>query len=143
MINHKDEDGTNNRLNNLEWCTHLYNMNYGTAKERMREKKVGRTQTEEHNKKIAAAMRKYHETSPVRRSVYCLETDTVYESISEAARELGINESVIRMSCERETQKGRKYTFRYFCPNCGAYMRLTAEELTTGHLHLGEVKNGD
>ena len=29
-VNHKDEDATNNVVTNLEWCTHSYNMNYGT-----------------------------------------------------------------------------------------------------------------
>lgn len=33
-INHKDEDKTNNNVENLEWCTHKYNLNYGTAIER-------------------------------------------------------------------------------------------------------------
>lgn len=28
-INHKDENKLNNNVNNLEWCTHKYNMNYG------------------------------------------------------------------------------------------------------------------
>lgn len=31
-INHKDENKTNNNVNNLEWCTHIYNLNYGTRK---------------------------------------------------------------------------------------------------------------
>ena len=39
FVNHKDEDGTNNHLSNLEWCTREYNVNYGTAKER-RAKKI-------------------------------------------------------------------------------------------------------
>jgi len=30
VINHKDEDKTNNVSSNLEWCDTLYNMNYGT-----------------------------------------------------------------------------------------------------------------
>jgi len=34
IINHKDEDPTNNHLSNLEWCDHRYNNNYGTARER-------------------------------------------------------------------------------------------------------------
>ncbi len=28
-VNHRDEDKTNNSVDNLEWCTHEYNMNYG------------------------------------------------------------------------------------------------------------------
>jgi hypothetical protein len=29
QINHKDENPSNNRVENLEWCTAKYNMNYG------------------------------------------------------------------------------------------------------------------
>ena len=34
-INHKDENKTNNRVDNLEWCTHEYNTKHGTRIERM------------------------------------------------------------------------------------------------------------
>lgn len=30
QVNHKDEDKTNNRADNLEWCDARYNINYGT-----------------------------------------------------------------------------------------------------------------
>ena len=42
-INHKDENKLNNTVENLEWCTHKYNMNYGTLQERKSEKLKQRT----------------------------------------------------------------------------------------------------
>lgn len=41
-INHKDEDKTNNRIDNLEWCTHKYNMNYGTTREKISKGNIGK-----------------------------------------------------------------------------------------------------
>lgn len=34
-VNHKDENPSNCRVENLEWCTHEYNLNYGTHNERI------------------------------------------------------------------------------------------------------------
>ena len=34
IINHKDENPSNNYLHNLEWCTHKYNNTYGSLKDR-------------------------------------------------------------------------------------------------------------
>lgn len=31
IVNHKDENRTNNCADNLEWCTQKYNVNYGTG----------------------------------------------------------------------------------------------------------------
>ena len=32
IINHKDENKKNNRVDNLEWCNYAYNLNYGSRK---------------------------------------------------------------------------------------------------------------
>ena len=36
-VNHKDENPTNNHVDNLEWCTYEYNLNYGTRNKRASE----------------------------------------------------------------------------------------------------------
>lgn len=35
QVNHKDENPSNNNVDNLEWCDQKYNSNYGTSKERI------------------------------------------------------------------------------------------------------------
>lgn len=41
-INHKDENPSNNRVDNLEWCTAQYNVTYGTCQERINKFKIRR-----------------------------------------------------------------------------------------------------
>ena len=38
QVNHKDENPSNNKLSNLEWCDAWYNSNYGTRNERISKK---------------------------------------------------------------------------------------------------------
>lgn len=61
MVNHKDEDKTNNFIENLEWCTNEYNLTYGTARQRQAKKIRGRPLSEEHKAKIAKSMKEYRD----------------------------------------------------------------------------------
>ena len=47
LVNHKDENKFHNWINNLEWCTYLYNNTYGTTLRRNAEKHFKRVFCEE------------------------------------------------------------------------------------------------
>lgn len=55
IINHKDENRSNNYYKNLEWCTYEYNNNYGDKNERISKSRKGKQFTDEHRKNLSEA----------------------------------------------------------------------------------------
>lgn len=51
IVNHKDENPSNNTVENLEWCTVSYNLGYGTANKRREETILRRNSMEVAQKK--------------------------------------------------------------------------------------------
>lgn len=86
-INHKDENKRNNRFDNLEWCEHIYNCNYGTRNER----------TSRKNEK----------------SIRCVETGIVYASLREAAEVMDIGVTAIGNCLKGRSKSCRGYTWEY------------------------------
>ena len=66
QVNHKDEDKSNNRVDNLEWCDRSYNMNYGTVQQRRIQtninngKYTGNSKTKEYIKEYSKKYKKEH-----------------------------------------------------------------------------------
>ena len=87
QVNHKDENPTNNSVDNLEWCDSKYNCNYGTRNKRVSEK---------HGKKV-----------------YCIELDKTFESISEGAKAVGRKLSALSMCLNGNSKTCGGYHWRY------------------------------
>ena len=96
-VNHKDENPSNNHVSNLEWCTHKYNVNYGTRNIRM----------------IANRESLKGEDNPqsIRVYQYSLEGDFIaeYGSCGEAGRETGLKWSSIARAARGERKQYAGY----------------------------------
>lgn len=94
QVNHKDEDKSNNRVDNLEWCDSKYNLNYGTRNKRVIDTKIERglfdpelcyLSKKEHNR---LAMIKYREKNKEKMKDYAREYSKKYnEKNKEKMRE--------------------------------------------------------
>lgn len=107
QVNHKDEDRTNNNVENLEWCTQSYNNMWGTARQRQNE-------TRHRNDPNCDVWRKT--AQKIAKKVAMCSSDgriiNVFQSMTSAAKETGVAIQTICKQCSGKSKSRRNYYWR-------------------------------
>lgn len=96
-VNHKDENGFNNNVDNLEWCTHQYNCNYGT-----RNKRISNAQKNDPKRSKQVAQ-------------YSIDGNLVkvWQSLIEINRQLGYSHGNIGQCCNGKRKTAYSFLWKY------------------------------
>ena len=88
QVNHKDEDKSNNSVQNLEFCDAKYNNNYGTGKERSAKSR--------------------------RKKIFCVETNQIFASETEAAIKNNVSKASINKALKGIYRTSAGFHWRYY-----------------------------
>lgn len=97
QVNHIDEVKTNNVVDNLEWCTSVYNANYGT--------RIQRSVQNHRSYKLG--------NHPNAKPVFCEELNKKFDCITSAGKELGVNINCIVRVCKGKLKTTGGFHWRY------------------------------
>lgn len=105
IVNHKDENPLNNHVENLEWCTHLYNVRYSL-------KLHGKYRPRQKPKSVRGKYRKANDKR-ICQIAKTGEIVKIWENFGEIKRTINKNEYGIRECCygKRKTAYGYGWQF--------------------------------
>lgn len=111
-VNHKNEIKTDNRLENLEFCSYQYNNSYGTKPERISESLKGKHHTEEAKQKMSEAHK-----GKRRKPILQFTLDNVFirewDSATTASKELKIHRGDITACCKEKRKSASGFIWKY------------------------------
>lgn len=106
QINHRDENPSNNQVDNLEWCTAKYNNNYGNHN-------LNLSNTLKHTNKQIAIVNGKKASKPVLQFTLSGELVKKYPSQVEAARSNEIRQDGISDCCRGKTKKYKGFVWKF------------------------------
>jgi len=111
IINHKDENGKNNRADNLEWCTQKYNCNYGSHLDKVRSFLLsdknpnrGKPRPESFKEKVRKPVLQFDRQGNLIKE---------WDSARTAGNTLGIYPQSITSVCRRRFPSYKNFIWRY------------------------------
>lgn len=100
QVNHKDENPSNNHVDNLEWCDQKYNNNYGTRLQKVSDIFKGKNNT-------------VHSKPVLQIDIETNEVIKEWPSMGEVERQLGIFYQNISCCCRGKYKQAGGYKWKY------------------------------
>lgn len=116
QVNHKDENKENNHASNLCWCSCIENINYGTRNERVGRANKGKKRSEETKQKMCESRKgkpQYKHRKPILQYTKDMVFVRVWDSATQAEKELNINKSSISACCKGKLKSAYNFIWKY------------------------------
>jgi hypothetical protein len=101
IINHKDENPSNNCVSNVEWCSYTYNINYGKRNE-----KVAKAHKGKPNISVSKPILQFSKSGNIILGKF--------NSLSQVSKLLNINCSDICNCCNGKRKSAKGYKWMYY-----------------------------
>lgn len=116
-VDHINGDRTDNRVENLRWCSHKDNTNYNICRHRMSEAHTGKILSDQHRSNISKGNKgKPKPYCEKKINQYSLDGEFIktWKSTMEIERELGFRHNNISNACKGKLKTAYNYKWKYF-----------------------------